>query len=102
MIECVANSDDQLGELFLEDKIPTPAELKVSCGGSSCNTVTSLSSVPILFPFSSPNKKVLEVLKKLFLLEFSGVSVTSQRWTATSLPVEGPFQIFFLIFHWEV
>lgn len=30
LIECVANSDDQLGELFLEEKIPTAAELKVT------------------------------------------------------------------------
>ncbi|PKU32287.1 elongation factor mitochondrial [Limosa lapponica baueri] len=28
LIECVANSDDQLAELFLEEKIPTTAELK--------------------------------------------------------------------------
>lgn len=30
LIECVANSDDQLGELFLEEKIPTAADLKVT------------------------------------------------------------------------
>ncbi|NXP45055.1 EFGM factor, partial [Heliornis fulica] len=30
LIECVANSDDQLGELFLEEKIPTAAELKLA------------------------------------------------------------------------
>lgn len=29
LIECVANADEQLGELFLEEKIPTAAQLKV-------------------------------------------------------------------------
>lgn len=33
LIECVANADEQLGELFLEEKIPTAAQLKVP---SSC------------------------------------------------------------------
>lgn len=29
LIECVANADELLGELFLEEKIPTAAQLKV-------------------------------------------------------------------------
>lgn len=33
LIECVANADELLGELFLEEKIPTAAQLKVP---SSC------------------------------------------------------------------
>lgn len=46
LIECVANSDDQLGELFLEEKIPTTADLKVTswCFLTSCSFW--------LFPFS--------------------------------------------------
>lgn len=30
LIESVANSDDILGEMFLEEKVPTIADLKVS------------------------------------------------------------------------
>lgn len=30
LIECVANSDEQLGEMFLEEKVPSVSELKVS------------------------------------------------------------------------
>lgn len=30
LIECVANSDDRLGELFLAEKIPTVADIKVT------------------------------------------------------------------------
>lgn len=29
-MECVANSDEVLGEMFLEEKVPTIADLKVS------------------------------------------------------------------------
>lgn len=29
LVECVANSDDVLGEMFLEEKVPTIADLKV-------------------------------------------------------------------------
>lgn len=28
LIECVANSDEQLGELFLEEKIPSTSDIK--------------------------------------------------------------------------
>lgn len=31
LVECVANADEILGEMFLEEKIPTNADLKV-CG----------------------------------------------------------------------
>lgn len=30
LIECVANSDEQLGEMFLEEKIPSISDLKAS------------------------------------------------------------------------
>jgi elongation factor G len=30
LIECVANSDELLGELFLEEKIPSVSDLKAS------------------------------------------------------------------------
>lgn len=53
LIECVANSDDQLGELFLEEKIPTTAELKVTSLWFfflwHCYlTVRSLSAFPLI------------------------------------------------------
>lgn len=50
LIECVANADELLGELFLEEKIPTAAQLKVPAW---CWLFPQLS-VP-LFPHSSIN-----------------------------------------------
>lgn len=29
LVECVANADEALGEMFLEEKVPTVADLKV-------------------------------------------------------------------------
>lgn len=52
LIECVANADELLGELFLEEKIPTAAQLKVSslcCWSLTCVPVPSINVSGILF-----------------------------------------------------
>ncbi|NXW20431.1 EFGM factor, partial [Circaetus pectoralis] len=58
LIECVANSDDQLGELFLEEKIPTAAELKLAIRRATLNK----SFTPVLVGSALKNKGVQPLL----------------------------------------
>ncbi|KAF1534568.1 UNVERIFIED_CONTAM: Elongation factor G, mitochondrial, partial [Eudyptes robustus] len=58
LIECVANSDDQLGELFLEEKIPTAAELKLAIRRATLRK----SFTPVLVGSALKNKGVQPLL----------------------------------------
>uniref|UniRef100_A0A672UI92 Elongation factor G, mitochondrial n=1 Tax=Strigops habroptila TaxID=2489341 RepID=A0A672UI92_STRHB len=58
LIECVANSDDQFGELFLEEKIPTPAELKLAIRRATLKK----SFTPVLVGSALKNKGVQPLL----------------------------------------
>ncbi|KAM6305109.1 elongation factor G, mitochondrial [Aegotheles albertisi] len=58
LIECVANSDDQLGELFLEEKIPTTAELKLAIRRATLKK----SFTPVLVGSALKNKGVQPLL----------------------------------------
>ncbi|KAM6414636.1 elongation factor G, mitochondrial [Rhynochetos jubatus] len=58
LIECVANSDDQLGELFLEEKIPTAAELKRAIRRATLRK----SFTPVLVGSALKNKGVQPLL----------------------------------------
>lgn len=84
LIECVANADELLGELFLEEKIPTAAQLKVPAW---CWLFPQLS-VP-LSPHSSINTSgILEGAL------FAGV-VSPQL--SSSSPQAGPIPSLFLL-----
>ncbi|XP_060623607.2 elongation factor G, mitochondrial [Anolis sagrei] len=58
LIECVANIDEQLGELFLEEKIPTVADLKSAVR----RTTLSKSFTPVLVGSALKNKGVQPLL----------------------------------------
>nr|XP_004652451.1 elongation factor G, mitochondrial isoform X1 [Jaculus jaculus] len=58
LIECVANSDDQLGELFLEEKIPSVSELKLAIRRVTLNR----SFTPVLLGSALKNKGVQPLL----------------------------------------
>ncbi|NWI92569.1 EFGM factor, partial [Pitta sordida] len=58
LIECVANSDDQLGEMFLEEKIPTAAEEFQAPGGATLKK----SFTPVLVGSALRNKGVQPLL----------------------------------------
>ncbi|NWU14910.1 EFGM factor, partial [Cephalopterus ornatus] len=58
LIECVANSDDQLGEMFLEEKIPTAAELKLAIRRATLKK----SFTPVLVGSALKNKGVQPLL----------------------------------------
>ncbi|NWH73603.1 EFGM factor, partial [Piaya cayana] len=58
LIECVANSDDQLGELFLEEKIPTASELKLAIRRATLKK----SFTPVLLGSALKNKGVQPLL----------------------------------------
>ncbi|XP_068811050.1 elongation factor G, mitochondrial isoform X1 [Struthio camelus] len=58
LIECVANSDDQLGELFLEEKIPTAADLKLAIRRATLKK----SFTPVLVGSALKNKGVQPLL----------------------------------------
>ncbi|NXG17188.1 EFGM factor, partial [Grallaria varia] len=58
LIECVANADDQLGELFLEEKIPTAAELKLAIRRATLKK----SFTPVLVGSALKNKGVQPLL----------------------------------------
>ncbi|KAH0624111.1 hypothetical protein JD844_007498 [Phrynosoma platyrhinos] len=60
LIECVANIDEQLGELFLEEKIPTVADLKEL--NSFAVTTLSKSFTPVLVGSALKNKGVQPLL----------------------------------------
>nr|XP_056705864.1 elongation factor G, mitochondrial [Euleptes europaea] len=58
LIECVANSDELLGELFLEEKIPTVADLKLAIRRATL----SKSFTPVLVGSALKNKGVQPLL----------------------------------------
>ncbi|NXI43463.1 EFGM factor, partial [Galbula dea] len=58
LIECVANSDEQLGELFLEEKIPTAAELKLAIRRATLKKTFT----PVLVGSALKNKGVQPLL----------------------------------------
>ncbi|NWU82647.1 EFGM factor, partial [Onychorhynchus coronatus] len=58
LIECVANADDQLGEMFLEEKIPTAAELKLAIRRATLKQ----SFTPVLVGSALKNKGVQPLL----------------------------------------
>ncbi|XP_025952613.2 elongation factor G, mitochondrial isoform X1 [Dromaius novaehollandiae] len=58
LIECVANADDQLGELFLEEKIPTAADLKLAIRRATLKK----SFTPVLVGSALKNKGVQPLL----------------------------------------
>ncbi|XP_069721227.1 elongation factor G, mitochondrial [Phaenicophaeus curvirostris] len=58
LIECVANSDDQLGELFLEERIPTASELKLAIRRATLKK----SFTPVLVGSALKNKGVQPLL----------------------------------------
>ncbi|XP_071608910.1 elongation factor G, mitochondrial [Heliangelus exortis] len=58
LIECVADSDEQLGEMFLEEKIPTAAELKLAIRRATLKK----SFTPVLVGSALKNKGVQPLL----------------------------------------
>uniref|UniRef100_A0A8C9FRH9 Elongation factor G, mitochondrial n=1 Tax=Pavo cristatus TaxID=9049 RepID=A0A8C9FRH9_PAVCR len=58
LIECVANSDDRLGELFLEEKIPTVADIKLAIRRATLRK----SFTPVLVGSALKNKGVQPLL----------------------------------------
>lgn len=58
LIECVANSDEQLGELFLEEKIPSVSDLKLAIRRATL----SRSFTPVLLGSALKNKGVQPLL----------------------------------------
>uniref|UniRef100_A0A8D0DJ65 Elongation factor G, mitochondrial n=1 Tax=Salvator merianae TaxID=96440 RepID=A0A8D0DJ65_SALMN len=64
LIECVANADEHLGELFLEEKVPTVADLKLAIR----RTTLSRSFTPVLVGSALKNKGVQPLLDAV--LEF--------------------------------
>ncbi|KAM9126758.1 elongation factor G, mitochondrial [Pangshura tecta] len=58
LIECVANSDEQLGELFLEEKIPTVTDLKLAIRRATLKK----SFTPVLVGSALKNKGVQPLL----------------------------------------
>uniref|UniRef100_A0A8C4W2F4 Elongation factor G, mitochondrial n=2 Tax=Gopherus evgoodei TaxID=1825980 RepID=A0A8C4W2F4_9SAUR len=58
LIECIANSDEQLGELFLEEKIPTVTDLKLAIRRATLKK----SFTPVLVGSALKNKGVQPLL----------------------------------------
>ncbi|XP_041515229.1 elongation factor G, mitochondrial [Microtus oregoni] len=58
LIECVANSDEQLGELFLEEKIPSVSDLKLAIRRATL----SRSFTPVFLGSALKNKGVQPLL----------------------------------------
>ncbi|XP_006123514.2 elongation factor G, mitochondrial [Pelodiscus sinensis] len=58
LIECVANSDEQLGEMFLEEKIPTITDLKLAIRRATLKR----SFTPVLVGSALKNKGVQPLL----------------------------------------
>ncbi|EGW08503.1 elongation factor G, mitochondrial [Cricetulus griseus] len=58
LIECVANSDEQLGELFLEEKIPSVSDLKMAIRRATL----SRSFTPVFLGSALKNKGVQPLL----------------------------------------
>ncbi|XP_027440397.1 elongation factor G, mitochondrial isoform X2 [Zalophus californianus] len=58
LIECVANSDEQLGEMFLEEKIPSVSDLKCAIRRATLNR----SFTPVLLGSALKNKGVQPLL----------------------------------------
>ncbi|XP_033006431.1 elongation factor G, mitochondrial-like [Lacerta agilis] len=58
LVECVANLDEQIGELFLEEKIPTVTDLKLAIR----RTTLSKSFTPVLVGSALKNKGVQPLL----------------------------------------
>ncbi|XP_008567725.1 PREDICTED: elongation factor G, mitochondrial isoform X4 [Galeopterus variegatus] len=58
LIECVANSDEQLGELFLEEKIPSISDLKLAIRRATLNR----SFTPVFLGSALKNKGVQPLL----------------------------------------
>uniref|UniRef100_UPI00398E9400 elongation factor G, mitochondrial isoform X1 n=3 Tax=Pristiophorus japonicus TaxID=55135 RepID=UPI00398E9400 len=58
LIECVANVDEQLGEMFLEEKVPTVADLKAAIRRITINRLFS----PVLVGSALKNKGVQPLL----------------------------------------
>ncbi|XP_006861837.1 PREDICTED: elongation factor G, mitochondrial [Chrysochloris asiatica] len=58
LIECVANSDEQLGELFLEEKIPSVSDIKLAIRRATLNR----SFTPVFMGSALKNKGVQPLL----------------------------------------
>uniref|UniRef100_A0A5F9CPQ8 Elongation factor G, mitochondrial n=1 Tax=Oryctolagus cuniculus TaxID=9986 RepID=A0A5F9CPQ8_RABIT len=58
LIECVANSDEQLGELFLEEKIPSASDIKLAIRRATL----SRSFTPVVLGSALKNKGVQPLL----------------------------------------
>ncbi|XP_066565442.1 elongation factor G, mitochondrial [Amia ocellicauda] len=58
LVECVANADEQLGEMFLEEKVPTVADLKVALRRATVQRSFS----PVLVGSALKNKGVQPLL----------------------------------------
>lgn len=48
-MECVANADEILGEMFLEEKVPTNADLKVCSFKDKKKKITSVKCTVEIF-----------------------------------------------------
>ncbi|KAM7133277.1 elongation factor G, mitochondrial [Molossus nigricans] len=58
LIECIANSDEQLGEMFLEEKIPSVSDLKLAIRRATLNR----SFTPVFLGSALKNKGVQPLL----------------------------------------